>query len=441
MNYTATPLAETPHTEGSTSAFDAIDVLGLCRLYKRRPTLDGSIPMRGSYCKPFLDANSAGAHLQLVEPAMLDTSSGEPVLQLTDEELNRIGSGYEDRIRELAARGLIEPGGYWFRELIEGFATSSGSHLRLWTGWLVRPHRDGILISRAYNRRCLVDVREHVITPGGYVPLMLELDGESVYSPETWLDTDLAVLTPIASGLRIQVTGLAANPEVGRRVHGYFAVAELGKLTGRYRRMCADEKVTSSREDVCLITTVGPANAVRVREFDRYCDAAGVSESPPAGAVFEFAVVENRVAVSLRWDGSNLRHISLDPEDVCDECSATWETVYGHQPREQFAWWASYVLPLLGPQRAEPFLNILVHLFAETPAGWSCLVDGYSQPDLAGMRGVIATDVFHLAPIAFEIRGVGNRQVATGASLGRFLPVPRGLLESGFRQVPLSKEP
>ena len=444
MNYTAPSLAGQPQVEVDPTAFEAVDSLGLCRLYHRRPTLDGTIPMRGAHCKPFIDGNAAGVHLEFVDPAVLVTASGRPVLQLTDETLNRINVGYRERIRGLADRGLIERNGYWFDRLMEGFATCAGGLLSLWTGWLLRPRTGGILVSRAYNRSCLVNVQEYVITGSRYVPLMLELDGESVYSTETWLDTDLAVLTPIQSGLRISSTEIVNNSAVGARFREFFTADDMaqraeGRSAARYRDMLSRGDVPLTEADLCRLTTVGPANTVRSRTFDQYRDARGVSRSRPAGTVFGYGVLENSGSVSMRWDGNNLRDIAFDPPDLSKQCCEAWQSVYGEEPGDLLTWWTSYVTPFLGPHRGEPILEMHLHVFAETPVGWSCVVDGYSHSGLPGMRGVIATDALPYAPVAFQIRTVGRLELARGTPLSRVLPVPRRLLRAAFRELSVAE--
>jgi hypothetical protein len=70
----------------------------------------------------------------------------------------------------------------------------------------------------------------------------------------------------------------------------------------------------------------------------------------------------------------------------------------------------------------------------QTPPGWSCLLEGVHGDGFDVLRGVVATDVFHAMPAVFQVHRAGLPiRVGSGEPLLRVMPIPRRLLEAGFR--------
>ena len=76
--------------------------------------------------------------------------------------------------------------------------------------------------------------------------------------------------------------------------------------------------------------------------------------------------------------------------------------------------------------------------FMQTPPGWSCLLEGVHGDGFDVLRGVVATDVFHAMPAVFQVYRAGEPiRVRFGEPLLQVMPIPRRLLQAGFRQATL----
>ena len=64
-------------------------------------------------------------------------------------------------------------------------------------------------------------------------------------------------------------------------------------------------------------------------------------------------------------------------------------------------------------------------MFADTPPGWSCVIDGFSVAGADGMRGIIRSDQFHLVGTLYRMYGPGRMSFRKGGPLLRFFPIPR----------------
>ena len=116
----------------------------------------------------------------------------------------------------------------------------------------------------------------------------------------------------------------------------------------------------------------------------------------------------------------------------------TWRDLYGLKNPASVQWWSIYFLPNLPEVVGEAIQMIAAYAFLKTPPGWSTLCDSVHYPGLDGMRGVIATDVFHHTPPMFQYRQTGEFRLACGDPLTRLLPVPRTLLNAPYLTVELS---
>lgn len=441
---TPTAAPEAAQADGAAVCFEVAQVLDGFTLAKRSETLDGSIPLRAAQgCKPLLEGNGAGFHVRLADPAVIRRGRGGPRLTLTDEGFDRLLEGYEEKLEAAVARGLLERDGHWHRELRKGFARRVGGTLRIWTGLLVRPARGvWLLVSGAYNRRCLVNVEEYVIADdSSFVPVILRLDLASLRSRDTWLDTELACLLPLRPGVRFGVGTLAESPEVGRAWCDFYDRSYIEarggvKYTARYRRVTAGESAAETRGGaLCRLIVLGGPNPHRVGTFERFATGAGLSRTHPAKDSLQFAVVRNVADVRARWDGSNIRDVEAEVPGGPGPFLREWAERYGPETLPSVELFADYVEQNSGPYRGEPYFSITPWVFATTPPGWSSLMDSYHLDGLDGMRGVISTDTHPGVASLWQISEPGKLAVARGTPLLRVLPVPRQLLRATFRKV------
>jgi hypothetical protein len=298
-----------------------------------------------------------------------------------------------------------------------------------------------VLASGALNRRCQVSVAEYVIADEeSFVPVMLRLNLSTLRARETWLDTELACLTPLRPGVNFTVRTLKERPEVGRAWCEFYDASYMvprgeGKYLGRYRKVTAAAKARGEdgRAECRLIVAGGP-NLHRIRTFDSFATGAGRSRTHPDKDRLRFVELRNICDVGGRWDG-------MLPRDLKAETPAArrflddWAALYGDETLPSVEWMADYASGALGPMRGEPYLVISPFVFAETPTGWSSLIDSYHLDGLDGMRGVVANDTYFGAPPLWQFTRQGAFAVGRGTPLARVLPVPRWLLQSTFREV------
>jgi hypothetical protein len=421
---------------------DVLQVFDTFELIVRSPTLDGSIPVRAAQgCKPLLDGNSAGLHVLARGPAMIQRQEDGPVLRLSDEGYAAATGDYEARLETLAARGILERDGYWHRELRRGFSFREGDTLRVWTGLLVKPDPGvWLLVTTAYNRRCAVEIATHVLCDAsGFTPLVLEFDLTTLRQQDTWLDTEIATLTALRPGTRLSIRSLAEDPAPGQTFLDFYTADYLdrrgeAKYAGRYRQVTArQDKDGDGVPEWRIVYGGGARQTIEIGRFDCFLTRRGPAAADPSGAELEYGLVRSLYDVEGRWDGSNLRDLTSPPDDAMERLTAEWSALYGAESFARAEWWASYVLPLLGPHRAEPFMSQSPWLFTVTPPGWSAISDALPFPNLDPMRGVISTDTFPAVPVAHQIQSLGGFQIREGAAAGRIVPIPRELLQPGFR--------
>jgi hypothetical protein len=89
----------------------------------------------------------------------------------------------------------------------------------------------------------------------------------------------------------------------------------------------------------------------------------------------------------------------------------------------------------------EPHFFVKPWAFVQTPPGWSCLLEGVHGDGFDVLRAVIATDIFYATPAVFHIYRTGEPiRVHFGEPLLQVTPIPRRLLQAGFRQTTLKAE-
>jgi len=423
---------------------DVVRVLEGFVIEKRSATLDGSVPLRAAQgCKPFLDGNAAGFHLRCQDPAVIRAGNEEGTLQLTDDAFGQITGDYSAKIQYLAEQGILRRNGYWHKQLKKGFAWKKNSILFLWTGYLVRPAPGvWILVSGAYNRRCLVDLIEYIISDSeSLTPLVLQLDLNSLRERVTWLDTELACLMPLRPNLRFSITSIEKEPRAGRAYLDffdpeYFNLREEGRYTGRYRKHTAGEvNLEADEKAECRLILAGGPKLHRIGTFGRFATSDGFCRKHKTKNHLEFAEVRNICDVKGRWDGSRMRAVA-DMPDEAGRMRKDWSKLYGAEALPKIEYWLQYLIGISGPYR-EPFLGIAPWALVATPPGWSSITDSFSIDGADGMRGVISTDSFFGLDFVWQFHKLGTFKMSRGVPLARILPVPRRLLESSFRELPL----
>jgi hypothetical protein len=345
-------------------------------------------------------------------------------------------------------RGLLVKGGYWHQALSKGFAWKKGTTLFLWTGHLVRPAPGvWLLVSRAFNRHCLVNLAEYVMTDDeAFIPVILHVDLSSLRGKNTWLDTELACLTPLRPHVGFTRRSLRQQPEVGRAFCAFYDASYLepraeGEYLGRYRKITARQLVTAaSGKAECQLVIFGGPNLHQIGTFDRFATAVGHMRNHPAKRLLQFGVVRNICDVKGRWDGSSVRDISADMPEEAQRLREHWATLYGPEKVPSIDWLTEYAHDIHGPQRGEPYLPITPWLFVVTPPGWSSIIDSCHFEGLDGMRGVISTDTYFGVPPQWQVTRPGRFAIHRGALLARVLPVPRHLLQATFRRLSITGE-
>jgi hypothetical protein len=423
--------------------FDLVDGLGgLCVVEKRSSTLDGTIPLRAARgCQPLLEGNSAGFQIQLREPARLQIGRGDPVLRFSHAIANYLDDTYQRQIDHIVASGLITSGGFWHRWLRRGIVQTCRGALRIWTGLLVRPAPGAwVLISRAYNRRCLVAVREHVVPDdGGWVPILLELERLPRSPREVWLDSEIASMTPLSPNVKVDFHPLEAQPAVGMAFRDFYqdrAAAKTDEQSGQYRRLVADvADIPNPIGARCRVIIGDRMDLHRVGTFRRFATPLGMTSRHPARHQLQFATVGATGDVRAHWDGLGARFDKVDVGALAERFRKRWAKLYGEASLPAAEWITQFAPTTPIATRGEPYFILTPFVFCATTPGWSCIVDGadLGAGSIAGLRGVVATDryvgiapVYHChAPLRFEVR--------RGVPIARLLPVPRRLLQVPIR--------
>ena len=416
-------------------------------LEKRSETLDGSIPLRAAQgCKPLLEGNAAGFHLRFGLSAVIRRGRHRPRLIFTDGDDARATKLYRSGLERLAEHNLLPSDGYWAKTLRRGVSWQHKNVLFIWTGHLVRPVPGvWILVSGASNRRCFVQVREYVIPDSDvFVPLVLELDLSSLRDEDTWLDTEVACLTPLRPDVAMSMASLKDRPETGRAWcsfydAGYVEPRLQGNYVGRYRKITASEPHTESeRTAECELVVVSGPGSHTIGTFDRFATSRGWSRGRSDAGRLQYALIRNIGLVKGRWDGLSVRDLSVDVPDVRDQLHQEWTALFGPISVERLESLFGYMM-IPTPHRGEPVIGIMPRAFAVTPPGWSTLVDSFDFPGLDGMRGVVSTDTYFGTGSFWQLYKPMKFTIPRGANLIRLLPVPRRLLSATFSKRSLDR--
>ncbi len=386
---TTNPLTADSATSSATGAqaiaFEVLDVLeGLFLLEKRSATLEGSAPLKAvQFCTPYIQGNAAGFHLLLADSVLIRKQGARVQLGTTEALEPKLGGAdYTARVAGAVERGLIAKGGYWHKKLARCAWWREGTKLHLWTGFLIRPQANvWMLVSGAFNRRCSIDVQEHVIPDdGALVPLVVTLDLSSVTKKETWLEKEVACIVPLRPDVTFAISTLDQAPEIGQRYIDYYGErwsgSSPGNYVGAYRKLVNKEPVEEAQGGAaCKLVIAGGPKLNRVRTFDRFATPRGWSRTHPRKERLQYIDVRNIFPVKGRWDGDALRDLVGETPEAVERARADWARQFGESAGPALdRFLLGYVRSTHGPRIGEPYM-------AFTP--W-CLVssrlDGPASP-------------------------------------------------------------
>ncbi len=473
---------------GAVPAFDVLDVFeGFAGLVRRSPTLDGSVPLRVARgCLPFLEGNAFGWQVVLSRPLRLSRGALGP--RLVDEELAHLHAAALPR---LLALGLVEREGAWHRALRLGLTASEASaslngsaarwarrlpavatalagvaqtlednkNARLTTsqrvGRTTKSTRDTfwLRISGAANRRnALVEVEEALVPDdGALVPLVLTFVLPTRGTERVQLSGEVACLAPLLPAARFEVVPLAQAPEAARAHLAFYDrtyfEAKKGDVTGKYRRLMGRVRrgptpAPVAGDAACRVVVAGPG-PVQVQGPGRFLTAGSARPvaRPSETRRLDSAVFGNLVAFRALYDGQtvSIEHDAARLASLARELRAAFLAALGPGFDGGHPGALLYLTKYFTPHTpGEPHFFVKPWAFVTTPPGWSCLVEGVHGDGWDVLRGVVATDVFHATPAVFQVRREGHAiQVAEGEPLIRVIPLPRSLLEAGFRRLEL----
>jgi hypothetical protein len=344
---------------------DALD--GLCLLRKRSSTLEGSPPVKAvQFCTPFIQGNAAGFQLLLADSTLIRRTRSGTVLGFTEELEGKVrGEKYQASVARLVQEGLLPRNSSWCRLLARRAYWQQGGKLHLWTGFLVRPaHGVWILVTGAFNRRCSINVQEHVIPDAGaFVPLIVTLELASARKRDTWLEKEVACLLPLHPEVTFTTRTLEEAHAVGQKYVDYFDerwdASGPGHYLGGYRSLTHKESAEGpDASAACQMVLAGGPNLHRIRTFMRFATPVGWSRDFPGKDRLQFLDVRNIFDVKGRWDGDALRDLVGETPDVVKRLSDSWMSLYGQRAvRAVDRFLAGYVRSTHGPRIGEPYLT------------------------------------------------------------------------------------
>jgi hypothetical protein len=412
-------------------AFEIMDVLGLTRLDKRRSDLDGSVPLRAVQgCGPLLEGNAAGFQVTLRQTIMLDRDLHGWHAHVAAPFSEALAASQGAALPRLLTQRLISPHGRLATDFPDRFVRTAadGCGLDLWTGLLVRPVKGTALrVSGTANRRNrLIEVDEHFIPDDGeFHPLLLRLTPRRGGPDRLAIEGEIATIIPVEPNARITDVTLRDAPEVGASHadfynDAYFDAKARG-VTRKYRRLRLPESSDATTPSTRIVN-IGPSghriggevrrvDFTNLIAFDACFDGINVTVTPHQPSLqAATSLIERAFADALGLD------ILSEHRDAVRYFTTYFTT---HPP-------------------GEPHFFVKPWALMETPPGWSCLIEGAHGDGYDIMRAVIATDVFHAIPAVFELFGTGaGISVAVGAPLFQAIPIPRRLLQAGYRELTL----
>lgn len=418
------------------TAFEVLDALGLVQLVKRSGDLGGSVPLRVAQgCAPLLEGNAFGFQITLRHPITLRCSRGRVDVEIAAPFGEALAAAHRAVLPRLVAQGFLRPDGLLPTTFADDFVKVEGAgagnvHVRLWTGLCVRGDAGVWLrVSATANRRNrFIDVEEHFIADNSaFVPLILNLTLRPNAPDRTCIEGEIATVAPVAPGARIDDVPLAQAPEIGA-AHAafyddaYYATKNVAP-TRKYRKMkLPSDALDRDAPPCCRVINIGPA-------------AHTITGSIPS------VVFANLVPFDACFDGYT---ITLNPDQRVLRAGAraverTFAEVLGPtflgENRRAVWYFTKYFTP---HPPGEPHFFVKPWAFVQTPPGWSCLLEGVHGDGFDVLRGVVATDIFHATPAVFQLFRIGEPfSMRLGEPLLQVMPIPRRLLQAGFRQVAL----
>lgn len=427
---------------GNAPAFEAIQALpGFCSLIKRSPTLDGQLPLRAAqHCSPVFEGNEAGFQIVLSQPMALRRSRQGLKIDMTPPAFEQTQQQVRGAIDRLIERGWLERGGYWHRLLANDALPIRGNRILLWTGYLVKPAPDVALrVGRAFNRNSRISVVEHAIVDrSGFTPLVLVIDGTTLRDEPVYIDDEIGCVLPVASRASLRLRSIRRAPQVVRAFEGFFDAhyfeVKATKPTGKYRRMLRE--LTVPPADACDgdVFYAGP-NVHAISTLRLFHDPRGVARQAPAGVSLPFCTVKNVARISADWDGIAFTSEQKEMSKALAALARDWRAAGGRTSGDAYDFLSGYFYP---PSRGEPYCLFQPWVFAVTPPGWSCVLDGPPAGGSDGMRGLIHTDQFHSAAMVYHLFTPGRLTFRPGAPLLQFFPIPRRLQAAKMRLLETS---
>jgi hypothetical protein len=434
-------------------AFDMLDALGIARLVKRTPTLDGTVPVRvAQACAPLLEGNAFGWQIVLEKPLIVRSAWGRGSARFEDGE--GVARRVDAAVPRLTAQGFLASGGAWAGALRHAARIERGV-VRVWTGLLVRPARGVWLrLSSAANRRDRrFSVRETFFADANALtPVVLDLDIE--VPGEVRLSGEIACVAPLAPGLAFERTPLRVAKEIGRAHVAFYDAAYFAKkrddVTRKYRRLISARDAHERELDPAAPTSarlVDTGSApIDLASVDRFLGPRSTlaSASSPDGARLAHAIVKNIVPFRARFDGHTLA-VDADEHALAAAARAiesTWRAAFGDAFLRKHKGALLYLTKYFTPHPpGEPHFFVKPPAFIQTPTGWSTLLEPIHGDGYDILRGVVRTDRFFATPAVFALHGSDRAiHVPAGAPLLRLLPVRRDLLEAPWRALAWADE-
>ncbi|MGW3142115.1 hypothetical protein [Streptomyces sp. NPDC001139] len=426
----------------SMHSMEIIETLSdLFDVYERSATLDGSLPLRAVQgCKPVLDGNSAGLHIRLAIPAVLDPAQ-PPRVRVGRYRMGDIDEMHANALKRILDQGLLVENGYWHRQLRKGvFWAAPDGCLCIWTGLLARAAPNAcILIGPAYNRRCNVLVQESVIADDtGFTPVILKLDPSAITSNTLLYRAELACLIPLDPQTEFTHESIEDNSDLVHHFDKFYEEKQQNtKRAGQYRSLVRGDSDEIYLNAPNKIVDLGGPDCYEICQFDEVVTADGPTKEHPYSASLRYVKVLSVARVSGRCDGSTIIGPTIHNNRIARQLTSVWHRLGGREDSAIVKLLTKYVVGI-GANLQEPRFTAVPAIFLQSPTGWSTIVDAYDAGIAEGWRGVIATDIFPILSPVWQVTSRGNFAFKKGAPLVRAIPVPRKLLRAPVKRTSLT---
>ena len=413
------------------TAFEMVDVLGLAQLVKRSGDLDGSVPLRVAQgCGPLFEGNSFGFQISLRQCITLCRTDRGVGMEIDEPYGEALAVSHRAVLPRLVARGLLAPDGLLSTAFADDFVRverndAGDVRVRLWTGLLVRADAGVWLrVSATANRRNrFLEVEEQFIADGALVPLVLNITLRPDAPDRVRLEGEIGTLAPVAPGARIADVPLVEAPEIGAAHAAFYDEAYFEAKTGgptrKYRKMKPPDSPQSEAPARCRVINIGPAAHTITGSIARVV----FTNLVPFEACFD------GYTITVQSDQRVLRAGAREVERAFAE--ALGPTFLGKNRHAVWFFTKYFTCHLPG----EPHFFVKPWALVQTPPGWSCLLEGVHGDGFDVLRGIVATDIFHTTPAVFHVFRTGEPiRVGLGEPLLQVMPIPRWLLQAGFRQ-------